>query len=422
MGLFLTLATALTLLILTLLLLPLLRGGQREAPDRREQNIAIARERLRELESRYASGEMTPPEFETARAEIERMLGLDLEGEAPAAEPAAGPRGRWLILPLLLMVPLLATALYLALGNPAAIGGAARPQATAHEEIDVEGMVARLAARLEQEPDNAEGWAMLGRSYMALRRYPEAASAFGRLRELVGDDPRVLVRLADALAMSQQRISGQPARLLRQALNQEPDNVEALWMLGLAQAEKGRYREALELWGRAERQLQEQPAELEELHRLMEEARTRLGEAQVSFPGDAVAAAPPAGEEAARGAEPPATAVSIPVEVTLAPELAGQAPDDATIFVFARALQGPPMPLAVVRRKLSELPLKLSLDDSMAMMPRLRISAFPKVKIEARISLSGQARAASGDLQATPVVVETASPAPVRLVIDQRVP
>ncbi len=421
MGIFLTLAAALTLLILALLLLPLLRGGRNEAPDRREQNIAIARERLQELESQRSAGELSPEEFETARSEIERTLGLDLEGETPPPEPVATRRGRWLTLPLLLTVPLLAATLYLALGNPAAIGGRDRPLAGVHEVPDIEGMVARLAARLEQEPDNAEGWAMLGRSYMALRRYPEAASAFGRLRELVGDAPQVLVRLADALAMSQQRVSGMPARLLRQALKKEPDNVEALWMLGLAQSEKGRYREALELWARAERQLQGQPAELKELRRLMEEARARLGEAPSPSSGEA-APIKPAGEGTTAERESPASGVAIPVEVEIAPELSGKAPPDATLFVFARALQGPPMPLAVVRRRVSDLPLKLSLDDSMAMMPRMRISAFPKVKVEARISLGGQARPAPGDLQAEPVVVETGAPAPVRLVIDQEVP
>ncbi|RME35765.1 MAG: c-type cytochrome biogenesis protein CcmI, partial [Gammaproteobacteria bacterium] len=318
---------------------------------------------------------------------------------------------RWLALPLLLLVPLLAGALYLGLGTPAALleqsGGG--PGA-----MDIEAMVDGLAARLEQAPDDAEGWAMLGRSYMVLKRYPEAASAFGRLRELVGDDPRVLVRLADALAMTHQRVSGQPARLLRQALKQDPENVEALWMLGMAEAEKGRYRQALDYWQKAEGLLEEEPQARAELQGLIRDARARLGMAQADQK--------PQQDTPEPGARKETGTAAIPVEVSLDPALKGAAPADAALFILARAVDGPPMPLAVVRRKVSDLPLTVRLDDSLAMMPQMRISAFPRVRVEARISLSGQAKPGPGDLQARPVEVDTGAPAPVRLLIDQRLP
>ena len=437
MTLFWALTAALILLSLALLAPTLWRGGKGELAGREAQNIAIARERLRELEAERERGAMDPQAFEQARHELELALAEDLGVDADAPPVRSG--GRSALLALLVLVPALTLGLYQYLGSPqhvdvAGPGGptasAGNPHAGGKNDLaSVEEMVQQLADRLEKEPNNPDGWYMLGRSYMSMGRYADAVKALERLREQVGDHPTALVMLADAVAMTQGgRLAGRPAELVHKALEQEPENPTALWLAGNAAEEQADYAQAVAYWRQAEPKLAGKPDLLAELRGLIAAAEQRGGlpssTSPVPAPALAAAAAPAAHPQPAPEAAPPAAAAtaSLDVSVSLAPDLAAKAGPDDVLFVFARAVQGPPMPLAAARLKVSDLPARVTLDDSMAMMPQMKLSNFDQVQVSARISRGGQPTAQSGDLQSEPQVVPVAAGVAVNLVIDSEVP
>ena len=265
---------------------------------------------------------------------------------------------------------LFAAAGYVWLGNPAGLG--VRPPQL--ERPQLEEMVERLAQRLRQEPGDAEGWAMLGRSYSVLGRFPEAKSAYQELLALRPRDPQAHADYADVLASAHGgELQGEPQRLIEQALALDPDNLKALALAGSSALRRGEMAAARRHWEHA-LSLAEPGSELAlELQAMI--ADTRSGKAS----------APAAAEIHGR--------------VTLAAALSAQVAPDDTLFVFARAAQGSPMPLAILRKKVRDLPLDFSLDDSLAMSPAARLSGASLVIVGARISKSGQALPQPGDLQ-----------------------
>ena len=408
MVIFFLVAVALALLVLILIVPPLFRGQPGEAEDRNEQNLIIAREQLAELDARRERGELDDAAYQREREDIEGSLLDDLvhsDAVAATGRPAYGPG-----VAVAVLVPVIAGSLYLGLGRPEALspapGVATAPGAEGHA-TDLAAMVDQLAARMEQHPDNAEGWAMLARSYMAMQRYTEAVQAYEKLRRLAGDQPGILVRHADALAMSQGgALQGEPERLVQRALELQPDNAQGLWMAGTAANQAGDYPRALAYWRKLEPMLTDQPEPLAQLRSLIARTEQRSEEPA------------PATNTTSTGDD----AKSVTVEVTVDDSLRDRIQPGDAVFIFARALEGPPMPLAVVRKKVSDLPVTVTLDDSTAMAPALRLSNFEQVRVGARVSKSGQAVSRSGDLRAQATAVTLASDEHVRLNIDQVVP
>ncbi|MHA1568379.1 MAG: c-type cytochrome biogenesis protein CcmI [Alphaproteobacteria bacterium] len=417
MTLFWILATLL-MLVAFALLWPALSGRRHvQEVDHDAQNVAIARDRLKELDAEFERGVIGQTEYEQARTELEQALLQDVEPVPTGSLAAVPASSRRTLLVVLIVVPLLAIGLYLELGDPGAIDNPlagtashANQGSAADKTASFQRMVKKLAARLKEKPDNAEGWFMLGRSYMTLGRYAEAAQAFAQARRLVGDDPDLLLRYADALAMAQGgKLQGQPFEMIQKALAAKPDDPTALWLAGLGYEEAGKYEKAIQLWRQLEAQLDD-PASLEEVRKLIARAEQELGH-------PVKAEAPPAGKSVAATSK-----AAIRVRVSLAPELASQVKPDDSVFVFARALEGPSMPLAAARKQVRDLPFEITLDDSMAMMPQLKLSGFKQVIIAARISRSGQTSPQSGDLQGEVMPVPTDKLDTVTVRIDHLIP
>jgi cytochrome c-type biogenesis protein CcmH len=281
-------------------------------------------------------------------------------------------------------------------------------------QMDLGQMLGRLEQRLAENPNDPEGWAILARSYMAMERYPNAVRALEKLRELVGDEPAILIPLADSIAMTQGgKMQGQPAALIEKALETEPDNAIANWLAGNAAAESGDWQGAVEHWRRSLAQVGDDAQAADELRQRIADAEGRLG-------GKPAASAPatPSAPAATQPAEAAASAARLQVQVQLAPELKDRVSPTDTVFVFARAPAGPPMPVAAVRLQASQLPLTVTLDDGTSLMPGTRLSQFPEVRVEARVSKSGNAAAAAGDLRGELAGVKVASPEAVVVVID----
>jgi len=293
------------------------------------------------------------------------------------------------------------------LGAPAALD----PEQTQPQlgRTDVEAMVEKLAQRLQNRPDDAEGWAMLGRSYRVLGRNEDAAQAFAKAGDVVASDPRLLVDYAESLALAHGgNLQGKPAELVARALELDPGNPLALMLSGAVSFQREDYVGAIRQWEKVQGLLAPGSDEARAVGDSIATAR----ELAAKPPAQAAAKAP-AGK-AAGGARVAGT-------VRLAVELASKAAPTDTVFVFARAAGGPGTPLAVMRRQVKDLPLEFALDDSMAMAPERKLSAAQEVVVGARVSRSGNPMPQSGDLQGLSKPVKVGASG-VAVVIDTAVP
>ncbi len=237
-------ATLLVGVALLLLLLPLRHRPASTEFSRKQINTAIYRDELAELESDRAEGSLSAADYEQARAELQRRL-LEDSAEETTAQPAAPAPARALSLLLALALPVGAALLYLTLGNPAAIDP---PQQQRFSADDIDRMVSGLAAKLEKEPDNLQGWAMLARSYKAMGRLPEALRAYERAGSLVEGNAELLLDYADTMAASIGGFDAKTVALIEQALKLDPANPQGLWLRGTAAYAAKQYGKALADW------------------------------------------------------------------------------------------------------------------------------------------------------------------------------
>ncbi|RZI42037.1 c-type cytochrome biogenesis protein CcmI [Herbaspirillum sp. HC18] len=389
---FLIAAALLLAAALAFVLPPLLRKEQAETHVQRDQlNLAVLRDQLRELEEDLATGTIDAAAYESARHELERRVAEEVLPQVPSQTTSANKR--WTAVAIAIAVPLLSGATYLLLGSPDALDPATRTtaanQQNSHEVTpeQIEGMVANLAKRLENEPQNAEGWHMLARSYNALGKYEKAADAYARVVKLIPDDAGILADYADTLAMALNRsLQGEPEKLVARAVQVDPKNIKALALWGSAAFERKDYANAVKRWQQI---LPLVPADSE----IARSTSGSIAEAE-SLMGKSPTAAAKA--EAPKAA---AAGTTVAGTVDIDPSLRAQVSDTDTVFIFARAAQGPRFPLAVVRKQVKDLPVSFVLDDSMSMMPEAKLSTVPMVVVGARVSKTGSATPAPGDLE-----------------------
>jgi len=395
-------AALLAALALGFVLLPLLRRrAQATASDRAEANAAIYRDQLAELEAERAQGLISAARYDETRAEIERRLAEDLAaGESAGSAPRLQWQGSRLALVLGLVMPLVAAGLYVLVGTPAALdptAGAQSAQTQNQHQVtpeQIDAMVTQLAARLEREPNDPEGWRMLARSQAALGRYAEAGKAYARLIEIGGKSADVLADYADVLAMAAGRdLQGEPMRLVEEALVLEPDHIKALALAGTAEFARGNYDAAIVHWERLMKSIPPDSPLAEGVMSGLASARQRSGRPVAAAPAAPAAAAAPSAPPAAAGAE------TVQGIVMLDGALAANVKPDDTVFVLARPAEGSRMPLAVKRIAVRDLPYAFRLDDSMAMAPGAKLSLHPRVVVTARVSKSGSAAPNKGDLE-----------------------
>lgn len=365
---------------------------------------AIFRTDMAELERQAAAGDLPDAQHGDARREIERRFADETGAKPAAAAMRAGSVAQRAATAavLLALLPSAALILYMRLGDPLAVAvqadSAAGPQdshAATQGSLDL--MVGRLAARLRRQPDDPAGWTMLARSYAVLERPDDAAAAYRRALDLTPRDPQLLADYADALASANGGdLTGAPLQSVDAALALDPANPKALALAGSAAFEARDYPRAIQYWQR----LEQAPGVSEEI---ANQARANVAEAHrlasgaAAEPGGAAPLTGAAGQGAAATAATPAPSAVLVIHVRLSPELAALARPGDVVFVYARATNGPRMPLAVQRLHATQLPATVRLDDSMAMAPDLRLSNFAAVTVEARVSASGSAQPGAGD-------------------------
>lgn len=386
---------ALLLVMGTLLLLirPLLRrSGEAGAPSQRQLNVATYREQLERLDEDVAHGVLAPADEAAVRAELQRRAVDETRHDGSIAVSRSPRATAWGIA---LLVPLAAVGLYLVIGSPGSLqGGAATHQAG---DDEVARMVEKLAQRLEREPGDVQGWAMLARSYKVMGRNVDAEKAFDRAGAAIASDATLLASHADvAAANAGGHFAGKPAALIARALQIDPNHPTALWLAGTAALERKDNREALLIWERLAGLLPAGSDDSKMLQGAIDDVRSRAGVAL-----EKSAQVTPSSPTAVRAGAAASGAGTISGTIEVDAALRGRTAPGDILMVIAR-VPGSRMPVAVLRVPASSGPMQFTLDDSLAMSPQGLLSSATVVEVEARISKSGQAKAQAGDL-ASPV-------------------
>jgi cytochrome c-type biogenesis protein CcmH len=420
---FIVIISLLIILALAFVLPALFKKSSLEESNFDELNTQIARDRLSELKQLLAINELSQEDFEQAKRELENTLALDLSASASTEnkQQIGSQNSKPAALLLLISVPVASSLLYMQIGQFDAVNGQKPVQQEVEQQapkLSMEDAAAQLAIRLQSEPDNAEGWFMLARTYMTMKRYDEAVAAYKKTTELVTDNANVLIRYADALAMSRKgSLTGEPRAAIEKALKIEPDNQQGLWLAGMAAVEAKEFKLALRYMLILQPMLANNPEYLSQLHGLIARVEKNLSTDEIDTVVKAIAV-----EFKVTTKPESAAAVAIAeiqVSVTISDELKAQVSATDTVFIYAKAVNGPPMPLAASKQKVSSLPLTISLNDDMAMMPAMKLSNFDRVIIGAKISKSGVAGSAAGDLYGEVTNVEVKTGQKVSLVINK---
>lgn len=393
---FLILATVLVAGALLLVIPPMLGAGARarDRAHRQEQArtvLVVLREQLAELEIERAAGRMADADYQRSREELEQRV-LAEAGIAEAGEDPRPARG-WAV-SLVVAIPVLATVVYLVMGSPDGLDPAKiQPPPEAGHQItpeQMQGMVAQLAERLVSEPDNVEGWLMLGRSYGVMRDLQGAMSTWSRIGDRIPDHPDVLADWADLLATAGGRkFDGDPDRLIERALKLDPNHVKALALGGTSAFQRGDYAKASDMWEQILAGMQPGEGPYDSILASINEARAKGGLPQLAPEGAKAAGMPVTNTLAVRG------------KLSIAPDLGGSVKPDDVVFVFARPMGGG-MPIAALRFRAADLPREFDFSEAQRMSQG---PLPPQISVGARVSKQGSATASAGDLESVAVVV-----------------
>lgn len=368
-------ASALLLVALAFLLLPILRGRRAQAEeDRTALNVALYEERLAELTAQHAAGTLSDAQLEAGRADAARELLEDTEN---SDSPKIAKLGRSVPLIAAVLVPLVGYGLYMHWGASDKVQMARQ---FSEQPRTVGEMTAHLEQAVKDQPDSAEAWYFLGRTYMNQERPADAAKAFARVVELAGRQPELLGQWAQAQYFAGDRQwSEQLQALTDEALQADPQELTSLGLLGIAAYEEGRYKDAVRFWEQLVAALPENDPSREAIRGGIERARQQVDGGS----GNAEAGQAPAAAST--------QAAALQIQVQLDPKVAETVSPEDSVFVFARAVNGPPVPLAAKRLTVGDLPATVTLSDADAMVPSLKISSVEQVTVMARVSRTGDA-------------------------------
>lgn len=419
---------ALLVVICLLWLLTGLFRANRTSTDQEAVNIALARERRVTLDAAIADGSIDQTTYEYEREQLEHDLASDLRPESQ--QPTTHRNGQIAAAVLVaVFVPIAAGALYLHLGNPAAItqshsaevatssqnGSNAQNAATGAQAPALADLLPQLEERLSNSPDDLDGWRLLGRSYLSVNEFGRAQAAFEKALALDDNDVTTMAQLAESIAMSREGdLTGEPLTLLTRSNQLDPSHEHTLWLLSIARQQVGDHEGALAGFDQLAIIAKDNP----QAQSTIEQMRSRSVQALSVNPGRQT------NEENANNTVPDTQQpqASISVTVSLNESAQASANPEHAVFIYAKASNGPPMPLAVSRITVKDLPTTVTLDDSMAMIPTMKLSSFENVTVGARVSASGNPIAQSGDWFSEQRNINVEDVSQVTLTIDQQAP
>ena len=389
----------LLLLAIAILIIPLLRP-QLSVQAREQRNLPIVRQQLIELKQQLNDGLLSQSQFDSYQQELMLNLQTDLQS-ADATIPSTA--GRWAIPVLALAVPILSLSLYLQFGDPDAMKQAEEQQQNQQTQVNFKALIPDLIARLKQNPDDLKGWFMLWRTYIYIEDYQHAEEVFAKLYQFQPNNVEVIINYANSMAMNNNsQLAGEPTALIEKALKLAPDDSNVLWLAGLAKADAGEVDAARSYWLKLLQQLPADASGRQQVEQLLSELDSQ-------------------GNNNAKPAEAAVNSIQIPVQVSIADNLKAHAENGQTVFIYAQAITGPKMPLAIVRKQVADLPISVNLNDSMAMQPGLHLADFKELRILARVSKSGNAMSQPGDLVGSVEINPSENMSAVAIIINQEI-
>lgn len=399
---FILLTLALTLITVLFLLLPFFSKKQQQLVVERDAvNVESAATRLAELQQELENGLINEEQFQKYQLEVETSALEDLGDNATVDVQERGGN-KVLVIIVTLAVPLFSIAVYQQLGSEAAFDVTLQTAEQAITAEEIEKMLSVLKEQVKNNPDDVDGRIALSQIYFQLERYNDATTVYSELNQLRPDDPDIMVNFAELLARSHDnRLTGKPTELLNKALTIEPKHARALWLAGFAEQQVGNKEGALIHWRHLLTMMEEGSEAHQQLEKIM--AETESNEVK---------------PETVVTKQNTGSNQSIQVKVSLSKELESRIDPNTTMFIFAKASEGPPMPLAVHRGLAKDLPVTITLDDSMAMMPQMSLSSFPKVIVAARLSSNGQPQGQPGDFEGYSEEIEVSTTPMVDVLIN----
>jgi cytochrome c-type biogenesis protein CcmH len=410
------------LVAVVIVIYPLLRVRQMTTIAYKDSNLGLYDDKIAELEADLGEGRIDHEHYQSARQEIDRELLQDIPEEsrdtASLHYAAQLKRHPGLAVLISVFLPMLALLVYMQLGMHASTGMQHTSQQAQTQQAaapSVEEMTRQLAERIEQQGGSQEEWAMLGRAYKHIGQYVLSAEAFDQAVKL-NPNAQLMLEQSESIALANdQRFTPEATALVMRALEMEPDNVNVLWFAGVAEFQAGNYRNSIEHLSRLTAEARQDPDIDRSIRMYIDKARNELIAAGEDVPStDEIMGTSATASATSSGA-------SIQVKVDISDEVRSRfSPGDA-VFIYAKAAAGPKMPLAVQRLTLEQLPTTITLDDSMAMMEGMNMSAFGSVVVSARVTTSGSAIAQAGDYIGEFKVEDVAEAEMVEIEIDTRV-
>ncbi len=394
-------ALALVLSVAAVLVWVLLRQGPVVTQaSQAKANAKVYRDQIRDLDREHESGHISDEEWQQSRDELSLRLLEDTSAQDDPQIKQQRP-AVWTAIFVLVAVPLSALGLYAGLGEPVALDpmSAKAPQETSPMEMLK--MAESLAQRLEEKPDNLQGWVMLGRTYRSLEQFDKSIQAYDRALKLSADDDLRLERVEVIAMKTQGNFEGEPWRVIRDILQRDPQHYGALLMAGSASFAHGKFDDALKYWLAARKTLDAQNPDLPELDNAIASVQEKLGIKPGSMVSPQPMASASAGVATSGASTEAKVAAGVSGQVVLSPALKGKASPNDVVFIYATPANGERMPLAIFKTTVDKLPFSFTLDDSTAMSPERKLSGAGEVFVKVRVSKSGNAMPQSGDLSGT---------------------
>jgi cytochrome c-type biogenesis protein CcmH len=342
-------------------------------------NAKVYRDQILDLDHEHNSGHISDEEWQQSRDELSLRL---LEDTSAVDDPAAKTEkpAIWTAVVLAVALPLGSMGMYIWVGQPEALNPLALKTPDQVDPKDLTKMAQTLAEKLQDKPDNLQGWVMLGRTYRTLENFDAALRAYDSALKLTDDDDLKLERI-EVIAMQRQgQFEGEPWNVIREVLQRDPQHFGALLTAGSASYAEGKFADALKYWEQARKPLDANNPDLEGLESAIATVRERLG-----MPPAKVTPAVTSG-------------LNVTGQVNLSATLKSKASPNDVVFIYATPANGDRMPLAIFKTTVSQLPFNFTLDDSTAMAPDRKLSAAGEVMVKVRVTKSGNAMPQSGDL------------------------
>ena len=366
-------------------------------------NAKVYRDQIADLDREHESGHISDAEWQQSRDELSMRL---LEDTSAQDDPVAKQEkpALWTAVLVAVALPLSAVGMYMWVGEPDALNPMAVQSNDKVDPTQLLQMAESLAQKLNDKPDNLQGWVMLGRTYRTLEKFDASVQAYDRALKLSADDDLKLERVEVLAMKSQGNFEGEPWNVIRDILQRDPQNYGALLMAGSASYSHEKYADALKYWQQARKPLAADNPDVPGLDEAIASVQQKLGMPVQVAKGPSAqmnAAQTPAAAPSANTSGAASTGLTVSGQVAIAEALKGKVKPSDVVFIYATPANGERMPLAIFKTTVAQLPLAFTLDDSTAMTPDRKLSGAGEVLVKVRVSKSGNAMPQSGDLAGT---------------------